>query len=169
LERFESRIRLGLFPHVKEVEDIGLTNQPCKTKEGPNCTHGCCASICFFLLVLREFSVYSLCPSLTDECSTRPHYQLDSKVHTPKRTLLPSISYFCIYLHRSCSRQMPIRVAYTVKVISSHLDTSKAKPTVEQSAAISQPSERSCTPKMGVGHDNDDENVCVCVRWHYAG
>ena len=27
---FESRIRQGLFPHVKEVEDIGLTNQPCK-------------------------------------------------------------------------------------------------------------------------------------------
>jgi hypothetical protein len=27
---FESRICVMVFPHAKEVEDIGLTNQPCK-------------------------------------------------------------------------------------------------------------------------------------------
>jgi hypothetical protein len=27
---FDSRVMYGFFPHVKEVEDIGLINQPCK-------------------------------------------------------------------------------------------------------------------------------------------
>jgi hypothetical protein len=27
---FDSRVMHGFVPHVKEVEDIGLTNQPCK-------------------------------------------------------------------------------------------------------------------------------------------